>query len=49
MRIQKNTGIWVITAMVLLTACKESYEPPVVKENLDLLVVDGFINNSADT
>jgi len=34
---------------LLLTACKENYEPPVIKTNPYLLVVDGFINNSADT
>jgi Domain of unknown function (DUF4249) len=36
-------------AVLLLTACKENYEPPVVKTNLNLLVVDGFLNNSSDT
>ena len=34
---------------LLLTACKENYEPPVIKTNPNLLVVDGFINNSTDT
>jgi Domain of unknown function (DUF4249) len=48
MRVQKNIIVGILTAW-LLPACKENYEPPVIKTNLNLLVVDGFINNSSDT
>lgn len=34
---------------LLLISCKEKYEPPIITSNLDYLVVDGFLNNSADT
>ena len=37
---------WII---VLLSNCKQPYEPPAIRENLGALVVDGFINNSTDT
>ena len=48
MRVKKNIIVFVLTGM-LLTACKENYEPPVIKTNVNLLVVDGFLNNSTDT
>ncbi|HMH24461.1 MAG TPA: DUF4249 domain-containing protein [Puia sp.] len=35
--------------LVLSMACKESYVPPVVSSNISHLVVEGFINNGADT
>ncbi|MCW3120341.1 MAG: hypothetical protein JWM28_4423, partial [Chitinophagaceae bacterium] len=38
-----------LLAIILLISCKETYDPPVVKTNLNLLVVDGFLNNSSDT
>ena len=35
--------------IVFFSNCKQTFEPPVLQENLGALVVDGFINNSADT
>lgn len=32
--------------MVTLTACLEPYTPPEIKEDVDILVVDGFINTT---
>ncbi len=35
--------------LVFSAACKEAYDPPVVSSNLAYLVVEGFINNGADS
>jgi hypothetical protein len=35
--------------LVIAAGCKENYEPPVIQKGTTALVVDGFINNSADT
>src|SRR5882762_3337253 len=39
----------IFIALSLAGACKESYIPPVVSSNVSYLVVEGFINNGADT
>jgi len=41
--------LYCFLTVVFLSNCKQVFEPPVIKENLGALIVDGFINNSADT
>jgi hypothetical protein len=40
---------YILFSFVLLTACRQSYRPPEIDEPFGYLVVDGFLNNSADT
>ena len=34
--------------LIIATGCLEPYNPPEITDNIDLLVVDGFINSSDD-
>src|SRR5688572_20191004 len=36
----------VLMLVIVLTACLEPYNPPEIKDNVDILVVDGFINTT---
>jgi hypothetical protein len=36
-------------AVILLSDCKDRYAPPVLANSVNFLVVDGFLNNSADS
>ena len=49
-KIYQNNFILVILFVLLFTAgCKQEYKPPAIDQDLGLLVIDGFLNNSPDT
>ncbi len=39
----------IVILVILSAACKEAYEPPVISTDHSYLVVEGFINNGADS
>jgi len=43
-RITKYSWLLIFSAGVLLVACLESYQPPAISDEIDILVVDGFLN-----
>ncbi len=46
----QNNFIPIFLFALLFTAgCKQEYRPPAIDQDLGILVVDGFLNNSADT
>jgi hypothetical protein len=40
---------WTLTLCLLLSGCLEPYQPPVTDEEVNFLVVDGFVNTSNHT
>jgi uncharacterized protein DUF4249 len=45
----RTCSLLLLLALLFSTGCKEKYEPSLKETNLSYLVVDGFLNNSADT
>lgn len=45
----KTKHYFLLFTFCILFSCKQAYDPPVVKTDLSLLVVDGFLNNGTDT
>ena len=41
-------GREILLAMLLVSGCVEPYDPPLNNEDLNLLVVDGFLNATDD-
>jgi hypothetical protein len=39
-------GIFIFFGSLSITQCVEPYAPPEIKEKVDLLVVDGFMNST---
>ena len=46
---KKIVSYHILLLVVLLSACRQNYTPPEIDSKLGYLVVDGFLNNSADT
>ncbi len=49
MKLIKKVTIQFFFLSILLAGCKERFEPKILKTDLNLLVVDGFLNNSSET
>ena len=43
-RIKKYSWLLIYTLIVALAGCLESYQPPAISDDIDILVVDGFLN-----
>ena len=45
----QKSFLQLLVAIIISAGCKEKFEPPVIQQDLNALVVDGFLNNSGDT
>jgi hypothetical protein len=41
-----NVAKLIVFISIVITGCVEPYSPPVINENISLVVVDGFINGT---